>query len=63
MDEGTRKVSVTIALVAAAIGPMLIIVGKVISAVGTIMTLVPKLGVVLHAERVLSVRKPHFEKF
>ena len=35
MDEGTRKVIVTIALVAAAIGPILIIVGKVISAVGT----------------------------
>ena len=44
MDEGTRKVIVTIALVAAAIGPILIIVGKVISAVGTIMTLVPKLA-------------------
>ena len=42
MDEGTRKVIVTNALVAAAIGPVLIIVGKVISAVGTIMTLVPK---------------------
>ena len=39
MDEGTRKVIVTIALVAAAIGPVLIIVGKVISAVGTIMIL------------------------
>ena len=63
MDEGTRKVIVTIALVAAAIGPVLIIVDKVISAVGTIMTLVPKLGGVLHTERVLSVRKPHFEKF
>ena len=63
MDEGTRKGIVTIALVAAAIGPVLIIVGKVISAVGTIMTLMPKLGGVLHAERVLSVRKPHFEKF
>ena len=44
MDEGTRKVIVTIALVAAAIGPVLIIVGKVISVVGTIMTLVPKLA-------------------
>ena len=29
MDEGTRKVIITIALVAAAIGPVLIIVGKV----------------------------------
>ena len=48
MDEGTRKVIVTIALVAAAIGPVLIIVGKVISAVGTIMTLVPKLAGVIN---------------
>lgn len=43
MDEGTRKVIVTVALVATAIGPVLIIVGKVISAVGTIMTIIPKL--------------------
>lgn len=48
MDEGTRKVIVTIALVAAAIGPVLIIVGKVISAVGTIMTIVPKLAGVIN---------------
>nr|WP_300823683.1 phage tail tape measure protein [uncultured Schaedlerella sp.] len=47
MDEGTRKVIVTIALVAAAIGPVLIIVGKVISAVGTIMTIIPKLAGVI----------------
>ena len=51
MDEGTRKVIVTIALVAAAIGPILIIVGKVISAVGTIMTLVPKLAGVINAAK------------
>ncbi|MCM1345092.1 MAG: phage tail tape measure protein [Lachnospiraceae bacterium] len=48
MDEGTRKVIVTVALVAAAVGPVLIIVGKVISAVGTIMTLVPKLAGVIN---------------
>ena len=48
MDEGTRKVIVTIALVAAAIGPVLIIVGKVISAVGTIMTIIPKLAGVIN---------------
>ena len=55
MDEGTRKVIVTIALVAAAIGPVLIIVGKVISAVGTIMTLVPKLmGVINVAKGVFA---------
>ena len=51
MDEGTRKVIVTIALVAAAIGPILIIVEKVISAVGTIMTLVPKLAGVINAAK------------
>ena len=51
MDEGTRKVIVTVALVAAAIGPVLIIVGKVISAVGTIMTLVPKLAGVINAAK------------
>ena len=44
MDEGTKKVIMTIALVAAALGPVLIIVGKVISAVGTIMTIVPKIS-------------------
>ena len=44
MDEGTKKVVVTIALLAAALGPVLIIVGKVISAVGTIMTVVPKIA-------------------
>ena len=51
MDEGTRKVIVTIALVAAAIGPILIIVGKVISAVGTIMTIIPKLAGVINAAK------------
>nr|MCR5417873.1 phage tail tape measure protein [Lachnospiraceae bacterium] len=39
MDEGTRKVIITIALVAAAIGPVLIVIGKVMSAIGTIMTI------------------------
>ncbi|MBR6861719.1 MAG: phage tail tape measure protein, partial [Acidaminococcaceae bacterium] len=51
MDEGTRKVIVTIALVAAAIGPILIIVGKVISAIGTIMTIIPKLAGVINAAK------------
>lgn len=51
MDEGTRKVIVTIALVAAAVGPILIIVGKVISAIGTIMTIVPKLAGVINAAK------------
>lgn len=47
MDEGTRKIIITIALVAAAIGPVLIVVGKLISAVGAIMTIVPKLAGVI----------------
>ena len=47
MDEGTKKVIVTIALVAAAIGPVLIVIGKVMSAVGTIMTIIPKLASVI----------------
>ena len=51
MDEGTKKVIVTIALVAAAVGPVLIIVGKVISAIGTIMTIVPKLAGVINAAK------------
>ncbi len=48
MDEGTKKVVVTVALFAAALGPVLIIVGKVISAVGTIMTVVPKIAGVIN---------------
>ena len=48
LDEGTKKVIVTVALVAGALGPVLIIVGKVISAVGTIMTIVPKLASVIN---------------
>ena len=43
LDEGTKKVIMTIALLAAAIGPVLIVIGKVVSAVGTIMTFIPKL--------------------
>ena len=38
MDEGTKNTIVTIGLLAAAIGPVLIVIGKVVSAVGSIMT-------------------------
>lgn len=48
MDEGTKKVIVTVALLAAALGPVLIVVGKVISAVGTIMTVVSKIAGVIN---------------
>jgi phage-related protein len=39
---------VTIALVVAALGPVLIIVGKVITAVGTVLTIVPKVAGVIN---------------
>ena len=48
LDDGTKKVIVTVALVAAALGPVLIVAGKVISAVGTIMTVVPKIAGVIN---------------
>lgn len=48
LDEGTKKIIVTVALVAGALGPVLIIIGKVISAVGTIMTVVPKIAGVIN---------------
>lgn len=44
LDEGTKKIIVTIALVAAAVGPILIIIGKVVGAIGTIMTVVPQIA-------------------
>ncbi|MDE6748598.1 MAG: phage tail tape measure protein [Lachnospiraceae bacterium] len=48
MDEGTKKVVTTVALFVAALGPVLIIIGKVISAVGTIMTIIPKIAGVIN---------------
>lgn len=48
LDDGTKKTGVTIALLAAALGPVLIVVGKVVSAVGTIMTVVPKIAGVIN---------------
>lgn len=48
MDEGTKKVITTVALLAAALGPVLIVIGKVVSAVGTIMTVVPKVAGVIN---------------
>ena len=44
LDEGTKKVIVTVALVAAALGLVLIVIGKVVGAVGTILTVVPKIA-------------------
>ena len=41
LDEGTKETIAKIALFAAAAGPVLIVVGKIISAIGTIMTILP----------------------
>lgn len=38
LDEGTKNTIVTIAAIVAAIGPLLMIMGKVVSAIGTIQT-------------------------
>lgn len=48
MNDGTKKVIMTVALLAAALGPVLIVIGKVISAVGTIMTVVSKIAGVIN---------------
>ncbi len=42
-ERWNKKTVVTIALLVAALGPVLIVIGKVISAVGTIMTVVLRL--------------------
>lgn len=42
MDDGTKKLIVTIAGIVAGLAPVLIVVGKVISSVGTIITIIPK---------------------
>lgn len=44
LDEGTKKIIVTIPLVAAAVAQGLIIIGKVVGAIGTIMTVVPQIA-------------------
>ena len=48
LPEGVKKTIMVIALVAAALGPVRIVVGKVISAIGTIMTIVPKVAGVIN---------------
>ncbi len=44
LDDSTKETIVKVALFAAAVGPVLIVVGKVISAIGTIMTILPTLA-------------------
>jgi len=48
LNDGTKEFIVKLALVVAAVGPILVVVGKVISAVGTIMTIVPKVAGVIN---------------
>lgn len=49
MDEGTRQAIITVLAIVAALGPLLIVIGKVISSVGTVMTVLPKLSGALTA--------------
>nr|WP_235250858.1 phage tail tape measure protein [Faecalicatena contorta] len=49
LPDGVKETIVTVALIAAALGPVLIIIGKTITAVGTIMTIVPKVVGVIKA--------------
>lgn len=44
MDEGTKRIIVTIATIAAALGPVLLIVGKFASSIGSIISLVGGAG-------------------
>lgn len=44
MPDGVKCVIMIVALLAAALGPVLIIIGKTLSAIGTIMTWAPKLA-------------------
>ena len=44
LSDGTKRLITTLALLVAAVGPVLIVVGKVMSAVGTIMTWAPKIA-------------------
>ncbi len=43
LDDGTKKMIVTVAAIAAAIGPLLIVLGKVISSVGSLIGAVPQI--------------------
>ena len=44
MPDGVKRVIMIVALLAAVLGPVLIIIGKTLSAIGTIMTWAPKLA-------------------
>lgn len=44
LDDGTKRIITTVALLLAAVAPVMIILGKVVSSVGALMGLVPKLS-------------------
>jgi TP901 family phage tail tape measure protein len=43
LDEGTKKIIVVMAAAAAAIGPLLIVIGMLVGAIGSIITIIPTL--------------------
>jgi hypothetical protein len=43
LDEGTKNTILTVAGIAAAVGPILILIGKVVSSIGSIIGIIPKL--------------------
>ena len=47
LDEGTRRIVVTVGLVVAAIGPLLTTLGPIVTAVGNLMTMAPQLSAFL----------------
>ena len=44
LDQGTKETIVTVLGVVAAVGPLLVILGKVTSAIGSIITIIPKIA-------------------
>lgn len=49
LSPSTQDAIVKAAMIAAAVGPVLVVIGKVISVIGTLMTLAPALGAVIGA--------------
>lgn len=49
LDEGTKKTIVTIGLIAAAIGPLLVIGGKLITGIGMLLTFAPMISLAFSA--------------